>query len=494
MSSAEKTFFGHPRGLATLFFTEMWERFSYYGGRALLILYMTASPENGGLGFSVAQAGALYGLYTALVYMTNLPGGWIADKFIGAKNAVFFGGIIIALGNLLLSIPGMTTFYFGLAGVAIGTGLLKPNVSTMVGSLYKPDDVRRDSGFSIFYMGINLGAFLAPLITGFVGQKINWNLGFLTVAIGMVLGLIQYKMGAGYLAEVGNASVPENEAEAARRKRSLYTGAGALATLVAGLALLDMTGMVSVTVSGISAGVGASLLIIPIVYFVFLIAGGDFTVAEKKRLGSIFVLFLASAMFWGSFEQAGSTLNLFADRFTDNSVFGWAFPSTWWQSANAIFILMFAGVFAAGWIWMAKKGVEPSTPVKFAIGLSLVGLGFLLLVPAASWLIGAGDGAKVGPQWLLAVYFIHTLGELFVSPVGLSTITKLAPARVVGQMMGIWFLGASLGNFIGGNVGGLFESFPLNTLFLAVAATSIAAGVLMAVFSKGIRNLMGGVK
>jgi POT family proton-dependent oligopeptide transporter len=471
----------------------MWERFSYYGGRALLILYMTASKEMGGLGFSVAEAGALYGLYTALVYMTNLPGGWIADKFLGAKNAVFYGGIIIAVGNLLLSIPGLTTFYFGLAGVAIGTGLLKPNVSTMVGSLYGPTDVRRDSGFSIFYMGINLGAFLAPLITGFVGQKINWNLGFLTVAVGMIFGLIQYKMGAGYLSEVGNASKPANDEEAAKRSRSLMTGLGAFVTLIGGLILLDMSGILNVTVSGLSAFVGAALLILPIVYFTFLIVGGDFTVVEKKRLGSIFVLFLASALFWGSFEQAGSTLNLFADRFTDNAVFGWAFPSTWWQSANAIFILMFAGVFAGMWIWMAKKNIEPSTPMKFAIGLTLVGLGFLLLVPAANFLLASGDGAKVGPQWLLGVYFIHTLGELFLSPVGLSTITKLAPARVVGQMMGIWFLGASLGNFIGGNVGGLFESFPLNQLFLAVAATSIAAGVLMAVFSKGIRNLMGGV-
>lgn len=493
MASASAQFFGHPRGLATLFFTEMWERFSYYGGRALLILYMTASKENGGLGFSVAEAGALYGLYTALVYMTNLPGGWIADKFLGAKNAVFYGGIIIAIGNLLLSIPGMTTFYFGLAGVAIGTGLLKPNVSTMVGSLYPPDDVRRDSGFSIFYMGINLGAFLAPLITGFVGQTINWNLGFLTVSVGMVLGLIQYKLGASHLSEVGNIKPPADQIEAASRKKSLTLGLGSFVTMLAIAALLHTTGIIQVTVTAVRDVVGVALLVLPIVYFAFLIGAGSFTSVEKKRLGSIFVLFLASALFWGSFEQAGSTLNLFADRFTTNELFGFQFPSTWWQSANAIYILMLAGVFAAGWVWLAKTGREPSTPIKFAVGLSLVGLGFLLLVPAAQFLIQAGEGAKVGPEWLLGVYLIHTLGELCLSPVGLSTITKLAPARVVGQMMGIWFLGASLGNFIGGNVGGLFESFPLDQLFLAVAGTSIAAGVLMAVFSKGIRNLMGGV-
>lgn len=490
----KKTIFGHPVGLYTLFFTEMWERFSYYGGRALLILYMTAAVvgENPGLGLSVIEAGALYGLYTALVYMTNLPGGWIADKFIGARNAVFYGGIIIALGNFMLAAPlGMPGFYTGLVLVMIGTGLLKPNVSTMVGSLYPRGDARRDSAFSIFYMGINLGAFLAPLVAGYFGQRVSWQSGFLVVGIGMVLGLIQYKLGAKYLGEVGRlVHAPGTDQKA--QNRSLRTASLVTLASIGLLVVLHMTGAFSLTITRVSNIVGVLLLVIPIVYFGYLFLRGGFTHEEKQRIVAIIVFYLAAALFWSAFEQAGSTLNLFADRHTDNTVFGWAFPSTWWQSVNALWIILLAPVFAWLWIRLHKAGKEPSTPAKFAIGLLLVGVGFLVLVPAAAKL-EAGT-AKVGIIWLLMTYFIHTVGELCLSPVGLSAMTKLAPERIVGQMMGIWFLGASLGNFIGGRVGGMFETFPLRNIFLAVFGTSLVAALIMFFLVPWMKKLMGDTK
>lgn len=490
-----KGFFGHPPGLSTLFFTEMWERFSYYGGRAMLILYMTAAVTgvNPGLGLSVEEAGALYALYTAVVYMTNLPGGWIADKFIGARNAVFYGGILIAVGNLLLASPfGLPGFYSGLAVIAIGTGLLKPNVSTMVGALYAQGDARRDSAFSIFYMGINLGAFLAPLIAGWFGQKIDWQVGFLVVAIGMVLGLIQYKLGSKHLGTAGQLEITNTPQEQKSQRKSLTTGLLVLVASIGALFLLNVTGIVELTILKVSNLVGLLLLVIPIVYFGFLFARGGFNDGEKKRIVAIIIFYLAAALFWSAFEQAGSTLSLFADRHTNNSILGYEFPSTWWQSINALYIIALSGVFAWFWLFLNKRKIEPSTPMKFAIGLLCAGLGFLLLVPAANYIQSTGN--QVGIQWLLTVYMIHTIGELFLSPVGLSAMTKLAPARIVGQMMGIWFLGAATGNFIGGRVGGMFESFPLNKIFLAVFLTSLAAALVMFLLVPWMKRLMGEVK
>ena len=491
-----KGFFGHPPGLSTLFFTEMWERFSYYGGRALLILFMTAAvtDANPGLGLSVAEAGALYGLYTAVVYMTNLPGGWIADKFIGARNAVFYGGVLIAIGNLSLALPfGEPSFYAGLVFIALGTGLLKPNVSTMVGSLYSQGDARRDSAFSIFYMGINLGAFLAPLIVGWFGQKVDWQVGFLVVGIGMILGLIQYKVGAKHLGNAGQFDASHyTPAEKASQRKQLRVGMLGLGAMVVLLLLLHVANIYEISVLNLSNLVGVLLLIIPIVYFGFLFAKGGFTPEERNRIVAIIVFYLAAALFWSAFEQAGSTLNLFADRHTNNSIFGAEFPSTWWQSVNALLIIGLSPVFAWLWIALNKAKKEPSTPMKFVVGLALVGVGFLILGPAATHIQNTGD--KVGIQWLLMLYLVHTVGELFLSPVGLSAMTKLAPARIVGQMMGIWFLGAATGNFIGGRVGGLFESFPLNQIFLAVFGTSLAAALVMFFLVPWMKRLTGEAK
>lgn len=488
-------FKNHPKGLAILFGTEMWERFSYYGGRALLILYMTASVtgQNPGLDMSVEEAAALYALYVSGVYMTNLPGGWISDKILGARNSVFWGGIIIAAGNLLIGLTASKTgFYAGLLFNAIGTGLLKPNVSTMVGSLYKPGDSRRDSAFSIYYMGINLGAFFAPLITGYFGQNIKWQYGFVAVAIGMIFGLILFKWGGRFLGDAGlkPTAVPEGAVNPTTRllKKSLLY----LTVFIALMAGLHLFGWYRLSITRLSDLMGSALVIIPIVYFFYLFTQGGFNPDEKKRIVAIIVFYLAAALFWGAFEQAGSTLTLFADRNTDNTLFGNPFPSSYWQSINSMWILILSPIFALVWFTLAKKNKEPSTPFKFVLGLFFVGLGFLLLVPAAK--LSAGGVERVGIIWLLCTYFLHTVGELFLSPVGLSAMTKLAPERIVGQMMGIWFMGASLGNWIGGRVGGLFETYPVSQIFFYVFVFSTASAVVLLILTPWTRRLMGEVK
>ncbi len=496
--STDKTILGHPVGLFTLFFTEMWERFSYYGGRALLILFMTAPAiltadnTNPGLGLSDIEAGALYALYTALVYMTNLPGGWIADKIIGARNAVFYGGIIIAAGNFMIAaMLGQTGFFVGLALIMIGTGLLKPNVSTMVGSLYQKGDGRRDSAFTIFYMGINLGAFLSPLIAGWFGQKVSWSSGFLCVGIGMILGLIQYKLGSKHLGTAGILA-PVPDAERASLQKTLRNGLLGTIGTVGLLMLLHFTNVFSLSITRVSNIVGILLLIMPFAYFGYLFSRGGFTKEEKQKIVAIIVFYLAAAVFWAAFEQAGSTFNLFADRHVDNQIAGYHFPSSWWQSINAMWIIVLAPVFAWLWIVLDKRKLQPSTPLKFAIGLTFAALGFLVLVPAAGMIDSGVE--RVGISWLMMTYIIHTIGELCLSPVGLSAMTKLAPERIVGQMMGIWFLGAALGNFIGGRVGGLFSTFPLKSIFLAVFAAALFFALVMFFLVPWMKRLMGDTK
>ena len=483
-------FFGHPKGLQTLFFTEMWERFSYYGMRALLILFMTAAPAAGGLGFDTAAAGAVYGLYTSMVYLASLPGGWIADRLIGQRRAVLWGGILIACGHFSMAFPSLSTFYLGLVLIVIGTGLLKGNVSVLVGKLYAPGDQRRDAGFSIYYMGINTGAFIAPLVCGFLGQRVNWHIGFGAAGVGMVLGIIQYVLGGSHLGTAGLEPAPPKspeEAAAVRRSAKLWGGLATAFVVLVGLGMA--TGTLAVTATQIADIAGYLLLITTVVFFGWLFFAGDWTSAERKRLYVIGVFFLAAALFWSSFEQGGSTLNLFAARDTRTSLFGWEFPSSWFQSVNAIFIIVFAPVFA--WLWLRLGSREPSSPFKFSLGLILVGLGFVVMMLAAT---AAADGTKVGPSWLLVTYLLHTFGELCLSPVGLSSMTKLAPARVSSLMMGVWFLGASVGNFIGGRLAAFYEAWSLTQLFGVVAAFGIGWGLILLVFSPGIKKLMGEVR
>lgn len=490
MSAADRAFFGHPRGLATLFMTELWERFSYYGMRALLILFMTAPQEAGGLGFDVAKAGAVYGLYTAMVYLLSLPGGWVADRWLGQRRAVFYGGILIAAGNYSLATPSLAAFYVGLALVACGTGLLKPNVSVMVGQLYERGDSRRDAGFSIFYMGINLGAFLAPLACGYLGQRVNWHLGFALAGTGMLVGLAQYLAGGRHLGEAGRIRPGQHGGQepAVHRRRAL-TWLGATVLFLGALALAHAAGLIYITAERLSDGLGVILGATVIAFFVWALLLGSWERQERRRLAVIGVLFLASTLFWGLFEQAGSTLNLFAERNTNKTIWGFSFPASWLQSLNALFIIALAPVFA--WLWVRLGPREPSSPAKFAWGLAAAGLGFSVLAIGAS---GVEDGRQVSPLWLVAVYVLHTVGELCLSPVGLSAMTKLAPGRISGLVMGVWFLSISVGNYVGARIAMLYERLSLSELFTVVGGVGLCAGAVMALLAGPIRKLMGDVK
>ena len=481
-------FFGHPRGLATLFFTEFWERFSYYGMRALLLLFMTTAAVRGGLGFDDRTGGAIYGIYVSLVYLTALPGGWIADRLLGQRRSVFAGGCVIALGHFSMAIPTLPTFFLGLALIVIGTGLLKPNVSTMVGELYPEGGARRDAGFSIFYMGINLGALVAPLVCSPLGQKVNWHLGFAAAGCGMVAGLIQYALGGRHLGSAGlKPNAGTDPAQRAKALRILGI-AVAVAVVVGGLAA---GGYIHLSAEQIAKGMGVVIVFLALLTLVFQLVGGGLDPTETKKMIAIFVLFLFSALFWSGFEQAGSSLNLFAERLTDLHVFGWTIASGMLQAVNPVFIVAMAPVFAWLWVALSRRGIEPSAPAKFSLGLVLVGLGFLVMRWAA--IRTAGGAVQVSPLWLVLTYFLHTCGELCLSPVGLSTVTKLAPHRKVSQMMGVWFMSISLGNLLAGLIAGRFSDFPLPKIFGAVFLSTAGAGVVLALFIKPIRRLMGDV-
>jgi proton-dependent oligopeptide transporter, POT family len=509
-SASKSEFFGHPAGLMTLFFTELWERFSYYGMRALLVLYMVAKPENGGLGYSTAKAAFIYGLYTSSVYLVSMPGGWAADSFLGGRLAVLIGGVIIAMGHFSLAFESQTFFFAGLVLIVLGTGLLKPNISAMVGGLYDEKDPRRDGGFSIFYMGINTGAFIAPLVCGFLAQSDtfrsfiaarglnpngSWHWGFAAAGVGMVLGLTQYVVGRERLASVGNKPRQKDGAKPS--------------SLVGFFAYLGVTSALFGAVFGLQkawefsvAQASAVGLELPVkIGFISVVAGAGLAVIwqyvktfptdQIKRLCAIPFFLIAGIMFWSVFEQAGSSLNLFADKLTDCSVFGLSFPSSYFQSLNSLFIILLAPLFSLMWVKWGDR--QPSSPVKFVVGIVFAGLGFLL----AALGVGVSGGGKVGPGWLVGVYFLHTVGELCLSPVGLSTMTKLAPAKLGGLVMGVWYLTLSIGNYVGGLIGGQFdETNPasVTSLFNTVALTAIGVAVVAAIASPFVRKLMGGVK
>jgi proton-dependent oligopeptide transporter, POT family len=500
-TARDTRFFGHPRGLSVLFFTEMWERFSYYGMRALLILFMTASVASGGLGFDTAKAGAIYGTYVSLVYITSLPGGWLADRFLGQRRAVLYGGVLIMLGHISLAVPSLTTFYTGLGLVTLGTGLLKPNVSTLVGELYAPDDERRDAGFSTYYMGINLGAFIAPLVCGWFAQSEQfrgilasagiapesaWHWGFAMAAVGMFLGLVQYLAGWKHLGAAGMyPATAESPQAAASQRRLLRNG---IAVLVGGavlLAVLSAAGIVNITAQGVSNALGIVLVLTTVAFFAWMFLAAKWTTEERRRLVVVLVLFVAAAIFWSVFEQAGSTLNLFAQRNTLTEAFGFAFPPSWLQSVAPFSLVVFAPVFA--WIWFRLGRHDPSSPAKFTIGLVCVALSFAILVIPAEQ---AEQGIRVSPLWLVATYLLHTFGELCLSPVGLSAMTRLAPARIVGLTMGVWFLALSVGNYLGGRVAGFYETFSLPQLFGVVALFAVGAAVVLALLIKPIRRML----
>lgn len=497
MNSPEQTFLGHPRGLVTLFMTEFFERFTYYGMRALLVLFLIAAMDdsNAGLGMSRETAGSIYGLYTGAVYLFSLPGGWVADRLIGQRQAVFWGGVAIMLGNFTLALPASApVFYLGLFIIAIGVGLLKPNISAIVGALYdRQPAAMRDAGFSIFYMGINLGALIAPFIAGTIGETWNWRGGFFCSGLFMGIGLVQYRLTEKYLGEAGLHPASRDPAEHARNWRNLGIGSGALLLFIGLLA----TGVISTTVADLAKAAGVTMSFIGIAYFAAVILFGGLTTDERKRVGVIAIFFLCAALFWAGFEQAATTFNLFAQDYTDRSALGGMFadgmhPATWYQSANPTFVVLGAPVFAWLWVYLGKRNLDPSAPAKFGLGLLQLGIGFVIMMLAAKLILSSGG--KVGPEWLLMTYLVHTMGELCLSPVGLSNVTRLSPPRFVGQMMGTWFLGAALGNLlagiIGGHVGG-GEAEAMPGQFLTMAFIAGGAGMAMLVATPAIRKMMG---
>jgi POT family proton-dependent oligopeptide transporter len=481
---------GHPPGLTTLFFTEMWERFSYYGMRALLVLFLVATVENGGFNLDKPTATAIYGLYTASVYLVGLPGGWIADRIMGQRNAVFLGGIIIAAGHFSMALGWVATFYLGLLLIIIGTGLLKPNVSAIVGDLYPEGGARRDAGFSIFYMGINLGAFIGPLVCGYLGEDINWHLGFAAAGVGMVFGLIQYRLGFRKFGSAGTREIAPGERS--RAIRLLSAGIGVVVAVAIVMVAIHTRGVLTITPLKVAQAMGFFIPVIVIVYFSYQLFLGGFDSAEKKRIGVIFVLFVAAALFWAGYEQAGSSMNLFAEDYTDRVFFGREMPTSWLQSVNPIFIILFSPLF--GMLWLALASRQPSIPVKFALGLIQLAAGFLVLAWGSVYVGDADNPHKVTSAWLVVTYFLHTTGELCLSPVGLSSMTKLSPRKLVGQMMGIWFMASAFGNLMAGLLAGKMESLGVVQLFSYVALATIGAGALLLIFSRPVKNLIGDVQ
>ena len=488
----------HPKGLYVLFFAEMWERFSYYGMRAILLLFLLDNIK-GGMGMSAAEGTAIYGLYTASVYLLTLPGGWLADNILGQKKAIWYGGIVIMLGHIILAVPaGPAIFFLGLSTVAIGTGLLKPNISSIVGELYPEGGARRDAAFSIFYMGINLGSFLGIAIVGYLGEKVNWHMGFGAAAIGMLLGLIVFRYGSAThlkgLGEVPSAKEASEEVAAPASGSNKMLGYGLIALLVVFLVVLQSTGTINMTTAqGLAQGAGIIIVSISAAYFLFILIAGGLTRVEKYRVGVLIILFLAIAMFWAGYEQAGTSLQIFAERHTQRVIGGWEVPSSWFQNFQPTFVLIFAPVLASLWISLSSQNRNPSVPVKFAIGLILLGLSFFVMVAASNIAV---KGELASPFFLTFTYFLHTIGELCVSPVGLSSYTKLAPKRYVSQLMGIWFVGASLGNLIAGLFAGGFDEsniLQMPALFNQVAIITTIFGLILLVFWKPIKGWMGGI-
>ena len=494
-------FFGHPRGLSTLFFTEMWERFSYYGMRAILILFMTAPVAAGGLGFDTATAGPIYALYVSSVYLLSVPGGWVADRVFGLRRTVFMGGVVIMLGHICLAIPSMTTFYLGLALIATGTGLLKSNISVLVGKLYTPEDVRRDAGYSIYYMGINTGALIAPIITGWLAQgesfkrllasigiapENSWHWGFGAAAVGMFLGLVQYALGGRHLSPDGLYPVrPADPAAAAKVDRQVRRVAMIAAGIAIAVVLLVLSGLVAFDPASIARNFKWVLIAVTGGFFGWLFLSSEWTREERKRLVVIGVLFVAAVVFWMAYEQAGSTLNLFADRSTNNALLGRSFPASWYQSLPPLFIILLAPLFAILWVRLGNR--NPSSPAKFTIALVLLGLGFAVMIGAAT---AAAAGARVSPMWLIVSYLLQTLGELCLSPVGLSAVSKLAPVRIAGLMMGVWFLALSVGNYLAGMASSFYETMPLPKLFTIVTATALGTALILALLIKPIQRML----
>ncbi|MFF3947186.1 peptide MFS transporter [Streptomyces sp. NPDC001902] len=481
-----RNFLGHPRGLVTLFLTETWERFSYYGMRALLVLYLTASVADGGLGMKAATAFAIYSVYTATVYLLAMPGGWFADRLWGPRRTVAIGGAIIMIGHFLLAVPVKASFFVGLVLIAVGSGLLKSNISTMVGQLY-PDrnDPRRDGGFTIFYIGINLGAFLAPLVIGTVGQQVNWHLGFALAGVGMALGLAQFLIGTKHLAPV--SSVVPTPLDAAERAGLMKKALLWLVAAVVFYGVVTFTG--HFTINWVLWPLSLLGLAVPSFYFWRIRRDQELTSDEKTKVTGYIWFFIVAALFWMIYDQSGSTLTVFASEHTASTLWGFDFPESWFQSLNPLFVMALAPVFAA--LWMRLRRKNPSTTVKFALGLIGIGASFVVMMLAQA---AASGDAKVTPLWLAVVYLIQTTAELCLSPVGLSVTTKLAPAKYASQMMGLWFLAVTAGDCVAAILQLVIgDGFLSETSFAVQGFVALAVGAAFIAYRKRVIQLMGDV-
>ena len=489
--SESSEFLGHPKGLFVCFATEMWERFSYYGMRALLILYLTKHWE-----FSDAQSYVIYGAYTSLVYIMPVFGGMLADRILGSRKAVTFGAILLVIGHTGMAFESnVQVFYMSLALIISGVGFLKPNISTMVGALYPEGDPRRDSGFTIFYMGINIGAFSASLLCGYLGETYGWSYGFGAAGIGMLFGLIIFLWGQEYLEGHAEPTTDFYKEKKFSITYEIWAYLSGILMVFCSYVLIQNQEVVG----SLLGGFGAICIAFWLGYALLKCSP-----EERDRLIVIGILILFSLMFWALFEQAGSSLNILTDRGVDRTIFGWDVPASMFQSLNAFFIFTLAPIFAFMWLALAKKNIEPSTPLKFAIGIMFVGIGFLVLVFGMK----SSSGIQTGVFWIMLIYLLHTIGELCLSPVGLSSVTKLSPKRIVGMMMGMWFCASAAGNFVAGliarataseEIGGRENIFSLaqKTAFMDVYTNvgliAIAVGILLAVCSPLLKKGMHGI-
>jgi POT family proton-dependent oligopeptide transporter len=500
--SDDRSFFGHPRGLSTLFFTEMWERFSYYGIRPLLVLYMSASLAAGGFGFTREAASSIVGIYAACVYLASLPGGWVADRLLGLRKAIGIGAALISAGHIAIGLSyfaGKPAFFLGLMLIVLGTGLLKPNISAIVGDLYPEGGARRDAGFSVFYMGINVGALIAPLITGYLGEKVSWHLGFGAAGVGMIIGAITYLLRApATLGDIGTEPTrnPDPVVQA-RQERQMKLGLGVFVALIVLVVALAMAGVLPINPVALAKSMSYVMLGLAGIYFLYLFAFGGLDGQEKRRIAVIIVLFVFATIFWSAFEQAPTSLNLFARDYTNRVVFGWEMPTLWLQSANSLFVILLAPVFGMIWVALSKtRSGDLSSPAKFSLGLFFAALGFGVMIWASRIVIAGGGHVRVSPWWLVLSYLLQTFGELSLSPVGLSSMTKLAPRKFSGQMMGVWFAAAALGNLIAGLVGGHVNPENLRempALFQQTTLFLLGSAVVLALMIVPIRRMMANV-
>lgn len=496
MSDTMKT--GHPKGLYSLFFTEMWERFSYYGMRALLTIFLTAELATGGFGMDRGESLAIYGIFTGLVYVTPLIGGWFADKIIGQRKAIYIGGITMAIGQFLLAYSASNSlienidsrlfvFYLGLGVLILGNGFFKPNISTIVGDLYDNNDPRKDGGFTIFYMGINIGAFLSPFVAGTLGEKVGWPYGYLAAGIGMLLGVIWFYARRNTLEDLG---FPPKADKAGRTSLIAKDWKDIILYSIANF----------VIVLGILKFWGATPdLVHTIVVWVIALAGGGFLLysiisgtsgsTEWTRVVVIVVLAFFNIVFWAGFEQAGGTFNLFAQENTNRMIGNWEIPTTWFQNINPIAIVTLAPIFSILWIRLSKSSLNPRTPIKFALAMFIGAFAFYIMTLASNQ---AEGGNLISPMWLVVVYVLLTIGELMLSPIGLSMVTKLSPSKIVSIMMGVWMFSFAIGNYLAATLEAILETYQFE-LYPFITWLMAGSGVALLALSPILNKFMKGI-